>query len=109
VDANEADTAFSTYDAVAACVAYDAVPNNEPVIPLCTFKLPVITVVNPELTCSIGVDPVHTVNSEPDTASSTSNNTPFDPLTANTVEPELYMFTLPVALIEPDMFTVWFN
>lgn len=55
------------------------------------------------------MDPVHTVNNEPDTTSVTSNNGPFDPLTANTVEPDLYMSTLPVANNEPDILTVWLS
>ena len=49
------------------------------------------------------------MNNEPDTTSAMSNNGPFDPLTANTIEPDLYTFTLPVALIEPDISTAWFN
>jgi len=36
----------------------------------------------------IGVEPVHTVNRGPDITSVTSNNGPFDPLTANAVEPD---------------------
>jgi len=112
VVANDEDTACKTYDAVcavvmndavAACVAYDAVPNNDPVIPPLTLNDPVIVVVNPELTCSIGVEPVHTVNSEPETTSSTENNTPVDPLIATTFEPDLYV------LSEPVNTNVWFN
>ena len=49
------------------------------------------------------------MNNEPDTTSDTSNNGPAEPLTANTVDPDLYILTLPVVLIEPDMFTAWFN
>ena len=41
VAANEADTAFSTYEAVVAFCAQDAVPNKEPVI-LVAVKGPVI-------------------------------------------------------------------
>ncbi len=49
------------------------------------------------------------MNNEPDTTSAMSNNGPFDPLTANTIEPDLYMFTLPVAFNEPEISTAWFN
>jgi hypothetical protein len=139
VDANDADTAFNTYDAVCASVtndavcasvtndavcanddvtafdAHDAVPNNEPVMPFCTVKLPVIVaepdnvMVRSEDTSNIADDPVYMVHSEPDTASVTSNNGPFDPLTMNGDEPDLYMFTLPVAFNEPEISTAWFN
>jgi hypothetical protein len=40
--ANEADTAFNIYEDVSALVAQLAVPNRDPVIPLDTFKEPVI-------------------------------------------------------------------
>jgi hypothetical protein len=112
VVANDEDTACKTYDAVCAVVtndavvalfAHDAVPNNDPVIPPLTLNDPVIVVVNPELTWNIGVDPVHTVNNEPETTSSTENNTPVDPLTATTFEPDLYV------LNEPVNTNVWFN
>jgi hypothetical protein len=124
VEANDADTALSTYDAVCAVVtndavvafcAHDAVPNNEPVIPFCTVKLPVIVaeplkvMVRSDDTSNIGNDPVYIVHNEPDTESVISNNGPCDPLTTSGDEPDLYMFTLPVAFNEPDMFTVWFN
>lgn len=56
-------------------------------------------------TSNIGDDPVYMVHSEPDTASVTSNNVPCDPLIISGDEPDLYMFTLPVALSEPEMFT----
>ena len=92
-----------TNDAVDALFAHDAVPNNDPVIPLLTVNEPVIVVVNPELTCIIGVEPVHTVNREPETTSSTENNTPVDPLIATTFEPDLYV------LSEPVNTNVWFN
>jgi hypothetical protein len=112
VVANDEDTACKTYDAVCAVVtndavvalfAQDAVPNNDPVIPPLTFNDPVIVVVKSELTCSIGVEPVHTVNNEPETTSSTVNNTPVEPLTATTFEPDLYV------LSEPVNTNVWFN
>jgi hypothetical protein len=69
----------------------------------------VIVVTSDESTTNIFVDPVATVNSEPDTASVTSNNGPCDPLTTSGDEPDLYMFTLPVAFSEPEMSTAWFN
>jgi hypothetical protein len=100
---NDAVCASVTNDAVVALFAHDAVPNNDPVIPPLTLNDPVIVVVNPELTCSIGVDPVHTVNSEPETTSSTENNTPVDPLIVTTFEPDLYV------LSEPVNTNVWFN
>jgi hypothetical protein len=139
VAANDDDTAFSTYDAVCAVVtneavcasvtneavdanddviafdAHDAVPNNEPVMPFCTVKLPVIVaepfnvITRFEDTSNIADDPVYMVHSEPDTASVTSNNGPFDPLITSGDEPDLYMFTLPVAFSEPEMSTAWFN
>jgi hypothetical protein len=92
-----------TNDAVVALFAQDAVPNNDPVMPPLTLNEPVTVVVNPELTWNIGVDPVHTVNNEPETTSSTENNTPVDPLTATTFEPDLYV------LSEPVNTNVWFN
>jgi hypothetical protein len=118
VEANDADTAFSTYDAVCAVVtkdavvafcAHDAVPNSDAVTPFCTFKLPVIVVTSDESTTNIFVDPVATVNSGPEFESVTVINCPVEPLTDNTVEPDLYMLTLPVVLSEPDMFTVWLS
>ena len=78
-------------------------------MPLCTFKLPVIVVTNDESTTNMFVDPVATVNSGPEMLSVTEINGPVEPLTVSTVEPDLYMFTLPVALSEPEMFTAWFN
>ena len=62
-----------------------------------------------EVKSNIGNDPVYMVHSEPDTVSVTSSIGPNEPLTVNMLEPDLYMFTLPVALSEPDMFTAWFN
>ena len=90
-----------TNDAVAEFNAQDAVPNSEPVIPLCTFKLPVIVVTNYESTTNMFTDPVDTVNNGPEILSVMDINGPVEPLTANTVEPDLYMFTLPVTLSEP--------
>jgi hypothetical protein len=69
----------------------------------------VIVVTSDESTTNIFVDPVATVNSAPEIVSVTEINGPVDPLIDNTVEPDLYMFTLPVAFNEPDMFTVWFS
>ena len=40
VVANELDTAFKTYEALNAVVAYEDVPSNEPVIPEDTFNVP---------------------------------------------------------------------
>jgi hypothetical protein len=62
-----------------------------------------------EDTSNIADDPVYIVHSEPDTESVTSNNGPFDPLITSGDEPDLYMFTLPVAFNEPEMSTAWFN
>ncbi len=104
-----------TNDAVVAFCAHDAVPNNEPVIPFCTVKLPVMiaeplkVMMRFDDTSNIGDEPVYIVHNEPDTESVISNNGPCDPLTTSGDEPDLYMFTLPVAFNEPDMFTVWFN
>jgi len=127
VDANDADTAFNTYDAVcdkatyeAVCarvmndavtafVAHDDVPNNELVTPFCTFKLPVIVVTNDESTTNMFVDPVDTVNNGPELLSVIDNKGPTDPLIVTTVDPDLYTDTLPVVFNEPDMFTVWFS
>ena len=84
-------------------------------MPFCTVKLPVIVaepfnvITRFDDTSNIADDPVYMVHSEPDTESVTSNNVPCDPLITSGDEPDLYMFTLPVANSEPDMFTVWFN
>jgi hypothetical protein len=61
----------------------------------------VIVVTSDESTTNIFVDPVATVNSAPEFVSVTVINAPVDPLTDNTVEPELYMSTLPVTPNEP--------
>ena len=90
-----------TKDAVVAFCAHDAVPNSDAVTPFCTFKLPVIVVTSDESTTNIFVDPVATVNSAPEFVSVTVINVPVDPLTDNTVEPDLYMSTLPVTPNEP--------
>ncbi len=89
------------WDEVIAFNAHDAVPNNDAVTPLCTFKLPVIVVTNDESTTNMFVDPVATVNSGPEILSVTVTNGPVEPLMVTTFEPDLYTLKLPVSPNEP--------
>ena len=89
------------WDEVIAFNAHDAVPNNDAVTPLCTFKLPVIVVTNDESTTNMFVDPVATVNSGPEILSVTVTNGPVEPLMTTTFEPDLYTLKLPVSPNEP--------
>ena len=90
-----------------ALLAQDAVPNNDPVIPWFTVNEPVIVCepfnvsVRSDCKSNNVAEPELTWNNEPDNVSFTVNNGPVDPLIDNTVEPELYIDTLPVTPNDP--------
>lgn len=78
-------------------------PVNEPVVPPVTIKDPLKTVSPLDEMLNKSTDPLDTVNISPVKSSTMLNRAPLEPLTSNTVEPELYSVVNPITSRLPDM------